>query len=363
MTLGRGQLQFGMRCAIERHFRPTWRTAVALVTAASCAVAPAVFSSEIGASGASTSATPRAIAAPGWTVASSSRRGVMVEYRTIRVGSVDFRVLRLDARTTLLRWHVGSTDPNLAREAPVDAGPAIDWRSEGVPGVIAVFNGGFKQSADAGGSMVDGVTLVPPVRGLMTIALNAAGHWEMGVWGSAGFPTPNFRAISYRQNLPPLVLRRSLTPAAAPSNSNLWGSTINNQPLEPRSGLGVDARGNLIYVATMDGVLQNQVGEALIRAGAIVGMQLDINPDWPIMGASFLPLHAAGGRFPVQLPYSEHNPSIYETGWTRDFFVALAEPANWSCNWSSKGLTGPLGASQPQPLSLVGPNCPTSAPS
>jgi hypothetical protein len=94
----------------------------------------------------------------------------------------------------------------------------------------------------------------------------------------------------------------------------------------------------------------------LIASGAVTGMQLDINPDWPILGASFSPLHGEGS-FPVQLPYSEHNPSVYETGWTRDFFVALAEPGNWSCSWSSRGLTGPPGTAQPQPLSLVGKAC------
>jgi hypothetical protein len=256
---------------------------------------------------------------------------------------------------------VGSTDPNHANEAPVDAGPSIDWKSEGPPGVVAVFNGGFKQSARAGGSMVDGVTLVPLVRGLMTIGLDAAGRWEMGVWGSPSYPTSGFRAISYRQNLAPLVLNGSLTPAGASPTWQQWGSPLNNQPFEPRSGLGVDAQGNLIYVATMQGVLQTQVGVALLRAGARMGMQLDINPDWPILGAAFSPLHAAGGRFPVQLPDSEHNPSIYETGWTRDFFVALAEPDSSACSWSSPGLTGGQDVAQPQPLSLVGTSCAKSS--
>jgi hypothetical protein len=331
---------------------------VALIVVCIGVVASDSSSQKIGASATTTTTTvPIVRALPGWTVASSSQRGVMVEYRNIRVGAFTFRALLLNAQTTLLRWHVGSTDPNLANEAPLDAGPSIDWTSEGPPGVVAVFNGGFKQSAHAGGSMVDGVTMVPLVRGLMTIGLNAAGQWEMGVWGSAGFPTSGFRAISYRQNLGPLVLNGALTPSGASPVWQPWGSPLNNQPLEPRSGLGVDAKGDLIYVATMQGVLQTQVGEALIKAGAITGMQLDINPDWPILGASFSPLHAASGRFPVQLPDSEHNPAIYETGWTRDFFVALAEPNNPACSWSSQGLTGRSGVAQPQPLSLVGTNC------
>jgi hypothetical protein len=294
----------------------------------------------------------------GWVVASSSARGVMVDFRTITVGAVAFRALRLRARTTLLRWHVGSTDPNLAAKAPVDAGPAIFWPNEGLAGVVAVFNGGFKQSAAAGGSVVDGFTLVPLMRGHMTIALDAAGHWAMGVWGSTIFPPKGFHPISLRQNLGALVQNGVPTPASAASAWGNWGSPLHGVPLEPRTGLGVDAQGNLVYVATMTGVLQNQLAQALVRAGAVTGMELDMNPFWPIMGASLHPLHATGGLFPVQLPGSEHSPMVYETGWTRDFFVALAEPNTWACNWTSPGLTAARrGTAQPQRLALVGPQC------
>lgn len=290
---------------------------------------------------------------PGWTVASSSARGVLVDFRNLKVGTVTFRALRLRARTTLLRWHVGFTDPSLHAGVPVDAGPAIDWPSEGRAGVVAVFNGGFKQAALAGGSVVDGVTLAPLVRGDMTIALDAAGHWAMGVWGSANFPPAGFAPISYRQNLTALVQRGALTRLGTSSDFMLWGSPLHGQPLEARSGLGEDAQGNLIYVATMKGVLQTQVGEALIAAGAVTGMELDINPFWPVLGASFVPLHSPGA-LPVQLPLSMHSPTVFETGWQRDFFVALAEPPSWTCHWASAGVNPALVYAQPQPLHLVG---------
>ena len=293
----------------------------------------------------------------GWSVASSSMRGVMVDYRNVVVGAVTFRVLRLHARTTLLRWHVGSIDPNLWAEAPVDAGPAIFWPSEGLAGVVAVFNGGFKQLAKAGGAVVDGLTLVPLLRSHMTIAIDAGGHWALGVWGSSAFPPKGFHPISYRQNLGPLVMNGVLTSAAAPSLWREWGDPLGGNPLVARSGLGVDRHGNLLYVATMGRVLQNQLGQALISAGAVTAMQLDINPFWPIMGASLHPVHANGGLFPVQLPQSEHSPSIYETGWLRDFFVAMAEPGRWTCSWSSPGLSGPAGSARAQRLSLIGRGC------
>jgi hypothetical protein len=278
---------------------------------------------------------------------------VLVDFRMVSVGGVAFRAVRLRARTTLLRWHVGSTDPPAASLVPADAGPVVDWPSEGRAGVVAVFNGGFKQAAHAGGSAVDGLTLVPLERGLATIALDAVGHWAVGVWGRAGFPPRGFRPIALRQNLVPLVLGGRPTAAAASPQWEQWGSTIGNVPAIARSGLGEDAAGNLVYVATMTPVTPLRLAQALVAAGARTGMELDINPFWPIVGASFAPLHAAG-PLPVQLPRSMHNPTIYEVGgWTRDFFVALAEPASWTCHWTSPGVR-PTGRVQPQPLRLVG---------
>lgn len=288
----------------------------------------------------------------GWTVASSSARGVMVDFRNIDVGAVSFRALRLRARTTLLRWHVGSSDPALAPRVPRDAGPSIDWPVEGRAGVVAVFNGGFKQAAGAGGSQVDGLRLVPLLANRMTIAINAGGHWAMGLWGSASFPPRGFRAVAYRQNLVPLVWNHRLSAAGASANWRQWGDPLGEVPPEPRSALGVDANGNLIYVATMHPVLAPALGEALVRAGAVMAMELDINPYWPILGASKAPLHQPG-PLPVQLPMSQHSPTIYETGWERDFFVALAEPSTWRCNWTSPGLRAALGRVEPQPLRKV----------
>lgn len=288
----------------------------------------------------------------GWAVASSSPRGVMVDYRMIDVAGVMFRVIRLRARTTLLRWHVGYQDPPTRyHEIPPDAGPAINWANEGVAGVVAVFNGGFKTAANAGGSMVDGVVLSPMVPGDMTVALDAAGRWKMGRW-ETGFPGPHFRAVAYRQNLGPLVANSEVTAAAHSSAAYLWGSPLHNVPLEPRTALGIDVHGNLIYLATMTGVTPQVLAEALIVVGAFEGMQLDINPYWPILGASFAPLHRPG-KFPVQIPGAEHSPSIFASGWERDFFVAMAEPGNWRCDWSSAGLRAWRGVAQPQPLQKV----------
>ena len=284
-----------------------------------------------------------------WKVATASSRGVMVDYRMIDLSGVSFRAIRLRARTTLLRWHVGTQDPPARYGVvPVDASSSIDWASEGLAGVVAVFNGGFKVAAHAGGSMVDGVTLSAMIPGDMTLAINAAGHWKMGEW-APGFPGPSFHAIAYRQNLGPMIADGKLTAAALSPDELIWGDPLKGNPHQPRSALGIDEHGNLVYVATMSGVSPTLLAQALLAAGAVEGMQLDMNPFWPIVGASFSVLHSPG-NYPVQIPYSEHNPTIYNTGWERDFFVALAEPDSWQCYWTSPGLITPTGVAQAQPL-------------
>ncbi len=289
----------------------------------------------------------------GWIVASRSARGVMVDYRNVSVGAITFRALRLRARSTLLRWHVGSTDPTPAA-LPLDAGPSIDWANEGPAGVVAVFNGAFKAAADSGGSMVDGLVLSALQPNRMTIALDAAGHWAMGLWGSVNFPPRGFHPISLRQNLGPLVWNARPTAAALSANWRQWGDPLHEVPTVARTALGVDRAGDLIFVATMQPTLAGPLARALAAAGAVMGMELDINPFWPILGAPFAPLHRPG-PMPVQLPESMHSPTVYETGWQRDFFVALAEPPSWQCWWTSTGLRGT--GLQPQPLHRAGPGC------
>lgn len=305
-----------------------------------------------------TSTVPRERPEGGWAVASDSGRGVMVDIHLFKIGPATFRAVRLRARTTLLRWHVGLGDPNLYARVPADAGPRVDFASEGRAGVVALFNGGFKQSAHAGGAVVDGVTLEPLVRGRMTIALDAGGHWAMGVWGAANYPPAGFVATAYRQNLGPLVARGAPTALAANPSSAIWGSPLGNVPPEARTGLGVDAHNNLVYVATMNPVMPIQLARALVAAGVVTGMQLDINPFWPILGVPLHPVHRPPGAYAIQLSGSQHPASVYETGWTRDFFVALAEPSSWNCTWRAPGLSrSRAGTAQPQRLALVGAGC------
>ena len=79
--------------------------------------------------------------------------------------------------------------------------------------------------------------------------------------------------VAVRQNLHLIVDKGRPVDALADNN---WGTTKNQVQYTWRSGLGVDAAGSLVYVA---GANLNLVtlADALIQAGAVRGMQLDIH--------------------------------------------------------------------------------------
>jgi hypothetical protein len=275
----------------------------------------------------------------GWAVVSRSSRGVMSDLRTITEGGAAITVVRFRARTVAFRWHVGLEDPpGATSKVGLDSQPHIDTVSESAIGVIGAFNGGFKVDSHSGGSMTDGVVLEPMVAGRATVAISTSGALTIGQWG-LDLPRASFPAIAYRQNSSPLIWHGALSPAL--STWGAWGDTLHGVPAVSRTALGIDAQGNVLYGASETGILPIQLARALLAAGAVNAMELDINPYWPVLGLVHHPSHSATTPFELSLPHSQHSASIYWNGWTRDFFVALAQPDAWTCNISiaATGLT------------------------
>jgi hypothetical protein len=82
-----------------------------------------------------------------------------------------------------------------------------------------------------------------------------------------------------RQNLDLIVDGGQPAPGVQFNNPAKWGYTVGNAVLVWRSGLGVTADGALVYVGG-PGMSAYTLAELLVRAGAVRGMELDINSDW-----------------------------------------------------------------------------------
>ncbi|HZL47804.1 MAG TPA: phosphodiester glycosidase family protein, partial [Solirubrobacteraceae bacterium] len=121
-----------------------------------------------------------------------------------------------------------------------------------------------------------------------------------------------------RQNLPLILENGQLNPNL--SDGSLWGATLGNAVRVWRSGIGVDARGDLLYAAA-----DNQTAESLAlilqRAGALRAMELDINSEW----VTFNFYGAPGASEPSKLlPGMTREATRYLEPDDRDFFAVFS---------------------------------------
>lgn len=181
--------------------------------------------------------------------------------------------------------------------------------------LLACFNSGFYEKDSAAGFYAHGQLYFPMVNGLATVVSYSDGHVDLIDW--TGGPTPGPDVVMARQNLPLLVSGGAPTPAAA--DPGTWGLTLGGVPAVWRTGLGIDRRGNLIYVAAPAQTAAS-LARILVDLGAVQGMQLDINPAWPIFTTYGGPGAAAPALF-VPNPNQVTDRFLYSS--TKDFFAVF----------------------------------------
>ena len=192
--------------------------------------------------------------------------------------------------------------------------------------LVAAFNGGFKMANARGGYYTQGRTVVPLRRGAASLVIYADGSVNIGAWGTD--VTMTSTVVSVRQNLNPLVIDgkpSSLT--RTPDFLRTWGNTLPALRHQWRSGAGITADGALVY-ATGPALSPEQLADLLVRAGAVRGMQLDINPYWTVF-VSYDPVAPGGLAAPANgsklLPQTTQGPAtFFATSWARDFITMSA---------------------------------------
>lgn len=182
--------------------------------------------------------------------------------------------------------------------------------------LLAVFNSGFKLEDSGGGFFSQGHLYASLRYGQATLIGYRDGSIDIRSWTGGSDPGPGIAFA--RQNLPLIVEGGQLNPAL--SNDSLWGTTLGNAVRVWRSGVGVDAHGNLIYAAA-DIQTAESLAEILQRAGAVRAMELDINYEW----TTFNFYRAFGAGDPAKLLPGMSRPATrYLSPDDRDFFAVYA---------------------------------------
>ena len=223
-------------------------------------------------------------------------------------------MLRIDPARVRLRLLPGSEQPRrgILSDGTVPAGDR--------PALLAAFNAGFMMSGSQGGWFSEGVTAVPLRDGAASLVLRDDGTAQVGIWGRDSSMDPHVVAV--RQNLGLLVDGGLPTPnVSSPDYEGVWGKTIHRLISVPRSAIGITADGSLVYVAGGD-LLVAELAQALVQAGAVRGMELDINPQF-VNAFTFVP--GAFGPIGRKLdPGLRDGPEHYFRPQGRDFVEVLA---------------------------------------
>ncbi|MEY9861948.1 hypothetical protein ABH935_007591 [Catenulispora sp. GAS73] len=145
------------------------------------------------------------------------------------------------------------------------------------PNLIALFNGGFKISESHGGYYDHGVTAAPLVDGAASEVIFKDGHMAVGMWGRDYSFQKNADIASVRQNLKLMVDNGQVVSYI--DDSSTWGRADHGSAAVWRSGVGVKADGDIVWVGGNE-LTAPSLARLLKDAGAVRAMQLDINLRW-----------------------------------------------------------------------------------
>jgi hypothetical protein len=220
----------------------------------------------------------------------------------------------LDSSRTELAYVPGLAEPPEPLEARGSGEVPPDLRHR----LVATFNGGFPLETSNAGLIYRGKVKEAMVNGIATVIGYRGGGFDIVKWEN-GTRVPK-NVWFAKQNLPPIIYGGKLSPNL--SDGPEWGETVNNAVRVWRSGLGIDAHGNLMYAAANYQTVES-LAKVLQRAGAVRAIELDINEDW----TSFISYRHPGALDPSNLlPEMYRSPERYLVPDERDFFAVYLKP-------------------------------------
>jgi hypothetical protein len=214
----------------------------------------------------------------------------------------------IDPERTRIVLYAGRLEPSVSvPRGPMQVPPTLRAR------LLATFNSGFKLQDANGGWADGGVTYAPLQKGVATFLGYTDGRVDIQSWqGGPNIP----RGVDFaRQNLPLIVEGGRPNPNL--SDGPQWGATLGNAIRVWRSGIGINAQGDLIYAAANDQTVSS-LAAILIRAGAVRAMELDINSYWVTFNSYSAPY---AGRPSSLLPSMTRPVTRYLSPDDRDFFA------------------------------------------
>lgn len=244
--------------------------------------------------------------------------------------AIQIAYLRPDAQHTSylsgIAWMSGSLLEFVQHPGFSDPGHMDLWSQPAMiptaqrSGLAATFNGGFKIKNSRGGFYADGHTAGSLTTGAASLVVYADGHSDIISWPGT---KPGADVVSVRQNLTLLINNGKIAPNLDKNVLANWGWTIKNAYFVWRTGIGVTATGDFVFVAGNALSIQS-LANLLERAGAVRAMELDINAEW-ISYMWYTPGATATSPVPHKLLDFARPADRYFKPTSRDFFAVYAK--------------------------------------
>lgn len=179
-------------------------------------------------------------------------------------------VVRFDQNRLSAHLIAGTRQPQDTDKPDAGRIPQALW-----PRLVATFNSGFKMVDAQGGYYSDNRAAIPLREGAASLVIDQAGRISVDQWGRDRLLES--QVVAVRQNLALIVDRGRVVPGLDDNSDRRWGSARNQLQYTWRSALGVDASGDLYYVAG-DNLTLSSLARAVADTGAVRAMELDIHP-------------------------------------------------------------------------------------
>lgn len=260
-----------------------------------------------------------------WQPYIQNSSGQVVAYRTFLSPDpqrpyANIAIVAFDLSNSQLNFVLGSQEPK--SPVKIERTGKIP-KDDAQPGkLLAVFNGGWKAQHGHFGLGVNGTTVLPPINGIATLALQDDGGVRMGVWGEDVITDAH--TLVWRQNNVPLIHNGQINPRTASMSIADWGSALDGNVAVWRSALGLSRDGKTAYFAAGEGVLVSAMATALNAVGAYQAMQLDVNNYW----VHFDAVRDDNGVLKAEALFDamgKKDNDRYLKGFTRDFFYVTAK--------------------------------------
>jgi hypothetical protein len=178
-----------------------------------------------------------------------------------------------DQTRTAIAYYPGRYEPpNAAVRGPMMVPYSQRWR------LLATFNSGFIATDGSNGSADNGRMNEPLTDGNATLVGYRNGRVDIVRWNGGQNAGPGVAWM--RQSLRPIIWNGRLNPALNDNpNSPQWGFSLGSATRVWRTGVGIDRRGNLFFVAANYQTVIT-LAKILQHIGAVRAMEFDINPEW-----------------------------------------------------------------------------------